>query len=101
MPTARQATKAAGPVGEMKAAAADQPLPQAERHALQGDRDQRAADQRAARGEQRRVGRVGAFAEHQRGDSAADERPDREAEQGQHPDDQPLPVPPGAEGERE
>ena len=93
---------AAGAVGEVQAmAAADHLRPQSQRHALQGDRDQRPDDQRPQRREQRRVRRMGPVTQHQRRQPAADEGPEGEPDQGQEADDQALPVAPDADGERE
>ena len=60
--------------------------------------DERPDQQRPDRPAERRVGRVGALREDQRPEPAPQERPDREAAEGQRADDQPLPVPPQTRG---
>ena len=67
---------------------------EAEGDALERHRDERSDQQRPERGEQRRVGRLGAVAQQQRPEPAPGDRAADEADQGQGADDQPLAVAP-------
>ena len=92
---------AAGAVGQVQGRPADQPRPQAQREALDRDRDQRSGQQGPQSGAERRVRRLRALGEEQRAQAAAGKGSEGEADQGQGADDQALPVAPEPEGDGE